>query len=222
MAKRLVSAHAEMAPLRHLLTAACAGRLENLAEFVAGSRKRLTENCTSLMSERGVEVVATLSRSSSVIDCLLRSDVGRVIVSESRPGLEGLDTARILASEGLDVVVVVDALLPYAAKREGAMGLVGADSVTRRVLVNKAGTLPLAETVPTIAVAGLLKLFDGEVVIKPRPPEEVEDLKRVRVLNLYFDETPLYLLEKLIFEVGPLDPSQIDLAFSKLGEVLLG
>ncbi len=220
-AEILRKAHPEMTVLEYLEMAACSGSLQRLREFYGRSREELASTCAKLLSELGIDVIATLSRSSAVINCLRSSPVGEVVVGESRPGREGLKTAEILRDEGFKVTLVVDALLPWYSKRKGALGLVGADRVTPSHLINKAGTFPLASLIKTIAVPGLLKLHKGEYTIEERDPEEVAVLEGVEVVNLYFDETPLDSFHRLVFEGLVLEPEEIGKAFQKL-EMVLG
>ncbi len=219
-ARALRGSHPEMTVLEYLEMAACSGSLGKLREFYSSSREELAVTCSNLLSELGVDRVATLSRSSAVINCLDRSSVSEVIVGESRPEREGLGTAEILRDMGFRVILVVDALLPWYSMRMGATGLVGADRVTPTVLVNKAGTLPLASLVRTIAVPGLLKLHRGKYTLMRRDPDEVARLDGVEVVNIYFDETPLRSFHLLVFEGLVLEPHEIGEAFRKLEEVL--
>ncbi len=219
-ARVLRQAHPEMTALEYLEVAACSGSLQKLREFYGRSREELAATCSELLSELEIDVISTLSRSSAVINCLRRSQVSEVIVGESRPGREGLKTAEILRDMGFRVILVVDALLPWYSKRRGAVGLVGADRVTPSHLINKAGTLPLASLIRTIAVPGLLKLHRGEYTIERRDPGEVAVLEGVEVVNIYFDETPLDSLHRLVFEGLVLEPREIGKAFEKLERVL--
>ena len=210
-----------MAILRHLKRAACLGSLDRLEHFYQNSREQLASTCSKLLDELSIERISTLSRSSAVIECLRRSSVSEIMISESRPGLEGLETAKLLSAEGFKVTLVVDALLPWLSRKLSFWGIVGADMVTKTHLINKIGTFPLALAVKTIAVPGLLKLCECEHEIRERPPEEVAELRGVNVVNIYFDETPLSHLYKLVFEGFYLDPSEIEKAFERL-RVLLG
>ncbi len=221
-ATRLTRAHPEMSALEHLRRAACSGSLDRLREFYSSSKEELARTCSELLSDMGVEVVATLSRSSAVLNCLRRSEVSSVVISESRPGLEGVRVAEILRDEGFSVTLVVDALLPWYALKMNATGLVGADRVTEKYLINKAGTLPLATLVRTLAVPSLLKLHRGGYRLEEKPPDEIATLEGVKVVNIYFDETPLERLDRIVFEGLVLRPNEIDKAFRRLSEILEG
>ncbi len=219
-ANRLLTAHPEMSILGHLRDSACSGSLNRLKSFYTKSKVELAKTCANLLSDMNIEKIATLSRSSAVINCLKRSSVSKVIISESRPGLEGIETAKILREEGFSITLVIDALLPWYAKRSGAIGLVGADRVTPKYLVNKAGTYPLALSVSTITVPGLLKLYSETYVIKEREPGEVAELEGVNLVNMYFDETPLDVLKSIVFEGFSITPKEIDKAFKRLDKLL--
>lgn len=219
-ARTLRKAHPEMTVLDYLAKAACSGSLERLRGFYSRSKDELAETCSKFLSELKADVVATLSRSSAVVNCLKVSSVSEVIVGESRPGREGLKTAEALRDSGFKVELVVDALLPWYSKKRGAIGVVGADRVTPHYLINKAGTFPLASTIETVAVPGLLKLHKGSYRVERRDPKEVAFLEGVEVVNIYFDETPLNLFKELVFEGMVLEPQEIEKAFQKLEEVL--
>ena len=74
---------------------------------------------------------------------LARATVRHVVVAESRPGCEGVITARRLATAGVPVTLVVDALAPALVAEVDAV-VVGADAVTPDTLWHKCGTLALA------------------------------------------------------------------------------
>src|SRR5207302_7333961 len=95
----------------------------------------------------GRAVVLTLSSSEVVYRALLaarrRGRLARVVVAESRPGCEGVATARRLAARGVPVAVIVDALSP-AVVAEVDVVVLGADAVTRMAVWNKCGSLGVA------------------------------------------------------------------------------
>ncbi len=223
-AEELLQSHPEMAPFIHLKQAACSSMkaLRKLEDFLMESRDELSKTCASHLDELKVEVVSTLSRSSSVLNCLSKSSVSKVIVGESRPGYEGVYTAQALAELGIDVVLVVDALLPSISKEEGAVGLIGADRVLiNGDVVNKVGSYPLALAVKTHVVAGLLKLVPSRDYPKVlREPEELGHKGDFQVVNLYFERVPHYHLNTIIFEDMVLKPVEVRLAFRKLNSIL--
>lgn len=217
-AKLLVNAHPEMSTLQHLARAACRGSLMALREFSDGSKVLLAKTCARRLDELGVERIATLSRSSAVISCIRECGVSEVIVSESLPGGEGLETANILREAGFSVLLVKDSLLPWIAVRRGAIGLVGADRVTRTHLVNKAGTFALASAVSTIAVSGLLKLHDGPYSLS----EGIVERNGIKYFEAAFDETPLEKFLCIVFEDLIVRHDEIGRAFDKLTSLGIG
>jgi len=215
-ARLLADAHPEMSAIQYLARAACRGSLRRLKEFFDGSKELLAKTCAGYLRELGVESVATLSRSSAVISCIRDCGAGEVIVAESLPGGEGAETARILRGEGFSVILVRDSLLPWMAAKRGALGLVGADRVTRTHLINKAGTFALASAIPTIAVPGLLKLHDGPYELR----EVSEDREGVRYVECAFDETPLDRFLRIIFEGLILRHDEVGRAFDALDSLI--
>lgn len=160
--------------------------------------------------------VLTHSRSSTVAAALKRAAAeGRrpeVICTESRPLLEGRALARELAEEGLSVRLVVDAAA-FALLPSADLVLVGGDSLSALGLVNKIGTRGLAiaaaqEGVPFFACCSTAKFAPlREPLVPPadeQPPAEVWDAPPagVRVVNRYFDLTPLRYLAGVVTEKG--------------------
>ncbi|WP_410766476.1 NUDIX domain-containing protein [Haloferax sp. DFSO60] len=93
----------------------------------------------------GIERVATLSRSGTVLS-VLRDDRPSVLISESRPGGEGVVVAELLAEVGIETTLTTDAALPKLVLDGDADAVVlGADSVLASGdVVNKVGSVPLA------------------------------------------------------------------------------
>jgi translation initiation factor eIF-2B subunit delta len=157
--------------------------------------------------------VLTVSSSRAVLKAfeLAVRDYKRfsVTVLESRPMLEGRDTATRLTVLGVPVELTVDAALVSEVRRADQI-LVGADALTDEVLVNKAGTLALAivakeHSVPLQAVAENSKLLPNFLLPesdRPRDPKEVWDgaPQGVVVRNRYFEKVPLKYLAKFALE----------------------
>ncbi len=163
--------------------------------------------------------IFTHSAASTVRAALLSCrDAGRrfsVHCTESRPVGEGGALARELARHGIAATLSTDSLAFALVRRsERAMLVVGADAVTPHGVVNKAGTLGLATAagswgVPFYVLAGSEKFLpsaspDGH--LRERPPEEVlaEIPEGLRVVNYYFDLTPLDCVTAIITEEGRL------------------
>ncbi len=156
-----------------------------------------------------------------------------VICSESRPAGEGTLLACRLATQGIPTSLTTDALalslmtaLP-GSKRRVSLALVGADSVSLSGLTNKSGTLCLAIvakhcSVPFYALAGSEKFLPSnypiDKAIQDKPPEEIlaHPPRGLKIINRYFDITPLSYLTAVITETGPLTPQEIKNQLKKL------
>jgi len=169
--------------------------------------------------------IYTLSRSGSVegtLTALARAQAPgeplRVIVSESRPGAEGVGLARALAAAGARVTLAVDAACA-ALIDEAALVVVGADSVRADgSVVNKVGTHALALVArasrkPVYALAESLKVTPSSypLVLEEMAPDEVlpEAIPGVTARNIYFDVTPPALITSIVTESGPLDSNAL-------------
>ena len=127
--------------------------------------------------------------------------------------------ARELGRNGVEVQVLIDALAPWWL-RHCQLAIVGADSVSRRGLVNKAGTFALAlgaraARTPFYALTGTEKLVPAglqhHLRIAGGPPGEVlpGTMRRVSAVNVYFDVTPLKYLTGVVTEQGRLSPAAV-------------
>ncbi len=146
-----------------------------------------------------------------------------VFVLESRPAMEGRQTALFLAKNGIRVTYLCDALMGTAVENSDAVVL-GADAVTIHGVVNKTGSFPISLAArhlgkPLYALTSTDKFYPasmGDIKIADRDPDEVWEKPPagVRVLNRYFEKVPLDLLTAIITERGPLDEKET-LAFLK-------
>lgn len=160
-------------------------------------------------------VLLTHSSSSQVREALLRlKRAGRdlqVILTESRPMLEGIHLAKSLVESGIPCSLTTDSLA-VSLLREVDCAIVGGDALLKTGLVNKAGTLGLAMAArefgkPFWALLGTEKFLSERVSlpIPNRPAEEVltERIPGLTVINRYFDLTPIKYLTAVITELGP-------------------
>jgi len=165
----------------------------------------------------------TLSASEAVLGALVaawrRDRLAAVIVAESRPGCEGVATARQLAARGIPVRLVVDALAPAAVREVDAV-VVGADAVTAAAVWNKCGTFAVAlgahalrrpllvvtaeDRLLPVPLARRLRLADAEpTAVLRRPPHGMA------VVNRLFEATPLDLTTRVVTEGGVRTPSGV-------------
>ncbi len=149
---------------------------------------------------------------------LLRHRGCRVVVTESRPGLEGRHTAALCAQAGLPVRLVTDASMFQAL--EGAdMVLMGADAVSADgVVINKTGSAALAccahaLNVPVYILAERRKLVPAERAthLEQGAASEVWDAPPagVTVENLVFERVPSTYIRGVILEDGVWGPGDM-------------
>jgi translation initiation factor 2B subunit (eIF-2B alpha/beta/delta family) len=168
---------------------------------------------------RGARVV-TLSSSAVARRALVEAHRSHrlrdVVVAESRPGGEGLQTAHALARAGIAVTLVPDALV--AARVAGAdVALLGADAVTPSAVWNKCGSLAVALAAragarPLIVATGSDRLVGAalaarlrNVAIAWRRPGAL----RVRTSAELFDAVPLGLAARIVTERSARDPAAV-------------
>jgi len=215
-AERLVLSGVSPETIKHAVQVECAKAWESGEVLIEDLGRRGAE----LIGERAV--VATTSASDSVRSVLASakargSDVS-VILSESRPNLEGVAFARVVSELGVPVTVVADAALPGAATRASVV-IVGADSVSEDEFVNKIGTYALAlaaraHGVPFYVAALLDKFIPGALrgdPAAPRPPGEIlsDPAPGVTVENRYFERVPLELASGIITEEELMEPRAV-------------
>ena len=180
-------------------------------------RSRLVENAKSVLGEP--ETVFTVSDSSAVEDVVLGVSAKNVVVTESRPQMEGRNLAERLAGEGVNVLLVVDAAA--AMFMESAdVSVVGADSVLYDgSFINKIGTRTVAlaardQGVPFYVVCSTSKFnvmnyLGRGVEIEEKEPSEVAEIEGVNVRNPYFEVVPGRLVTGIITEMGVMEPLDI-------------
>jgi ribose 1,5-bisphosphate isomerase len=166
--------------------------------------------------------IATLSASESVRAILSAAAAAgtefEVLVSESRPHMEGIALGRSLRELGIRSTLVVDAALPRMVRSVGAV-LVGADSVSEDEFVNKVGTFPLAlaarEAGVPLYVAALEDKFLPKVLRgnpdRDRDPSELleEAPPGLTPRNRYFEAVSLALTRGIVTECGLVDPGAV-------------
>jgi len=206
----------EGVPLNELRAAAT----KSASMMIKESRKdksSIVENARSVMGEPAT--VFTFSDSSTVADVVLGVGVKNVVVTESRPQMEGRHLAERLAGEGVNVLLVVDAAAAVFMESADA-AVVGADSVLYDgSFVNKVGTRTVAlaardQGVPFYVVCSTSKFnvmnyLGRGVELEEKDPAEVAELEGVNVRNPYFEVVPGRLVTGIITEMGAMEPLDI-------------
>jgi translation initiation factor 2B subunit (eIF-2B alpha/beta/delta family) len=203
-----------MAPMINLVNGALLaldndGSLErfcsDFATHISDNKEKVARNGAELI-ENGFRVM-TYSNSSTIIETLKRAvDDGKefdVVLSEARPVREGILMARTLKNLGIPITMVADSAL-FQEMEDVNIVMVGADSLSSQYLINKIGTRGLAAQSrlvgkEMIAIAG-----------SRRPPEQIATGDEgFKVVNYYFDQTPLHLITKIVTEKGTVGPFEI-------------
>ncbi len=156
--KEIAGAHPQMAPIFNLvqtvkkntrqadadLPIAVKKSISQFFTEIENSKTRIFERCRKLV--RPDMRIATFSRSSIVVNTLLeisKSTSFEILLTESRPVLEGRAAARQFSNAGIPVTFYIDAAVQDVVKNADII-FIGADAVTPKVVVNKIGSLPLA------------------------------------------------------------------------------
>lgn len=185
--------------------------------------ERLQElgNEGSRLVESGATVATTSSSESvrAVLEAAARAGASfEVLLSESRPNLEGTGLARRLADLGVRSILTTDAALPGMVS-EADLVLLGADSVSERSFVNKIGSYALALAareahVVCYAVALRDKFLPEGIRGNPEAPREATELMpdppdSVTVENRYFEVVPLGFVRGIVTERGTFSPDDV-------------
>ena len=182
------------------------------------AKKRMIEHLKTVVDD--VETVFTYSNSDTVKQAIRELGVRKIIVTESRPLNEGVALAEEFASEGIDVLLGVDASI-HMYMNAADVVLVGADSVQHDGgVINKVGTRMLAHAakvnkVPFYVLCDTMKFnvlnYLGQPIeLEEKAPKEVaEPRENLRVRNIYFEVTPPELITAVITEEGAMEPLDI-------------
>ncbi len=212
VARGLLTAQPRMASVRYVVRRAledgvCAD------EEVARLSREAGDRAAKLI--RKGSTVMTHSASAAVFTALCAASEVKVIATESRPKLEGVQQARRLRRAGIEVEVIVDAAIVLHLERTDLV-LTGADAVTDEGVISKVGTSMLARAaveagVSRYAVCGSDKILAQGVRL---PPEEAkpggEIVRGMRASNYYFETTPLEWWTGIVTESGVIRPSRPD------------
>jgi translation initiation factor 2B subunit (eIF-2B alpha/beta/delta family) len=198
----------ELSMLRHRAEAAA-------QELIESSQQALGRAAAAAAKQIGDgKTIITHSLSASVSEALhrLRGRSTRVIVTESRPLLEGHTLARKLVQWGLGTTLITDAEVGLFVA-EADVALVGADSLCADgSVVNKVGTYLLALAARDRGIPFYVCCESFKLRMLGMPPVELEEmdpgelaapeLGDLRVRNCYFDITPSRLVSGWIDEQG--------------------
>lgn len=198
-------------------------------QLVEDSHRRVVEYGSRLIGDE--EVIFTHCHSKAVTDTIIKASRDgkklEVIVTETRPFLQGRITLRELSAAGIKVIHIPDSAIRVFIK-EATMAFVGADAITSDgYLINKIGTSIVALAayeagVPFYSAAETIKfspmsLMGSDVEIEFRDPSEITGLYsakiaeellglKVEVLNPVFDLTPPNQITAYVTDLGVIPP----------------
>lgn len=194
--------------------------------MACGDGKRMEAVAMSLIRE-GM-TVCTFTFSQTVSDCFVHCAAKKkfsVIVTQSAPNYDGMDTAKLLREKGISCTVVPDADMAWAA-RKADMALFGCEAIlSDGSAVTKVGQSEMsrccaAKQKPVYVYAGMIKMMPGPLY------SLVERTKNRFTLNgvshRYFDVTPANHITGVITEMGVISPNGLsDRCGGRVSEYLL-
>lgn len=191
--RKIVKAHPAMAGLAKVLKAVENGAdVYEIRNMFAEMDRKTSERLREISEDK---IVATISRSHVVEKGLTTAK--HVIVLESSPAKEGIDTARYLKGRAVEVSIFSDPAIGYAIKACDVV-VVGADALYSDGFVNKTGTLPLALTAKYLSksfyVAAPSYKFSEGIFGEPKSLDFTKDM--------IFEFIPAELVTEFIWENG--------------------
>ncbi len=207
--------------------------VNTLLEIIS-SQKNNTLKSIELLSEIGARrlpdnsVVLVHSYSTSVLKTLekahLQGKIKKVIVTESRPGSEGLVMAEKLDELGIQTVLIVDSAVNYVM-RDVSIVLLGAEAITANgALVNKVGSSVISliayhKRKRNLVAAGSYKfsfetLFGELIKIPQATPDSIDFPQetfagKVTTYLPIMDLTPPQYIDAIITEKGVTSPEGV-------------
>lgn len=231
---RLAAARPSMAPLANKVgylfseldgvseLRAYRAKVGEVAASIINSSKTDTQRISEHLKviESDAKSVFTYSYSSTVVDVIRQIGYRNVVVTESRPMMEGKRLAKELGEEGVNVLMVVDgAAGMYVTAAD--ICVIGADSVQfDGSVVNKVGSKLLGyaakdQGVPYYVLCGtskfnVLNYLGQSIELEHMTPLEVsEPLNNVIIKNPYFEVVPSQLITGVVTEMGLMAPLDI-------------
>ncbi|MCK5786669.1 MAG: hypothetical protein KAH54_08945 [Candidatus Sabulitectum sp.] len=178
-----------------------ADRLQTVPLFMQKEvAKELQKQVRADSSASGIQLYKGLANSQNVILCHSNSGtvlralehrknrIKTIYQTQSKPGKEGKESAKALKANGFQVKLIADSRASSAIK-DGAVPVLGADSVTQTFFVNKVGSALIIEKaleagITPLVVVGSEKACT-EAVYGDRPNSEIFEripLDKVRLI----------------------------------------
>ncbi|MBI5332740.1 MAG: hypothetical protein HZB65_04150 [Candidatus Aenigmarchaeota archaeon] len=211
--------------------------IDRLIKELTNARKRIAMNGKSLFKGRK-KTIMTHCHSHEVIEFLKanKSRIKYVYVTETRPRMQGVLTAKDLANARIVVRFITDSAAGSYIE-DIDMIVVGADALRTDGVVNKTGTFELCILAkefhkPVYVIADTFKLDRRKrFIIEQRPAGElgqiaessqdsvkiaslhslrqIASLRSVNIMNPAFDITPWKYIHEIVTEKGIFKPDKI-------------
>ncbi len=185
-------------------------RIQDLIEYFSKVDELIAKTWWHVIEDG--DVIITHCHSSEEMALLKKAkEMGRdfkVFVTETRPKMQGIKSAKELLKAGIKVKYIVDDAVGFF-KDEFTKMIVGCDSIKKEGIYNKIGTYLMAlmckdNAIPVIFVGDSFKIDEREqIIVEMRDPREIiepEKIKGAEILNPAFDCTPWYLVNNLLTE----------------------
>ncbi len=181
-----------------------------LKELIDSSQKAV-KNAYDFLPKNAT--ILTHSFSSLVFKTLILAHKNgkniKIICTESRPKNEGAELCEKLTQNGINSTLITDAQAGFFMQKADIF-LIGADGINKKFLVHKTGTFSIALSAKylnkkVISIATKQKFWDDNYQIPkehPKNPNEISKNRDCQKINLYFDLTPINLIDKIITEKG--------------------
>ncbi len=203
--------------------------IKEIKQFFQTSMKKTAENGAKLI-KNGSTILTHCHSSEAIQAMILAKRKGKkisVIVTETRPKLQGIKTAKELLAAKIPVEFIVDDAVevyfsaepkkPRASKakrkdiKDIDLAIFGCDSIRKEGVYNKIGTDMMAllcheNKIPVYFIGDSFKIDRRKSIeIEMRPKEEIispKKLKGAKILNPAFDCTQWKLVSGVVTERG--------------------
>ena len=186
--------------------------IEKLVNYFENVDKIIAEKWWKIVEDG--DVIATHCHSTEEMAVLKKAKENgmefEVVVTETRPKLQGIKSAKELSSAGIKVRYVVDSAVGFFID-EITKFMFGCDAIRKEGIYNKIGTymmsvLAYENNKPVYFVGDMMKVDKRkEIVVEMRDAREVIDpakIENATVLNPAFDCTPWKYVSAVLTDAG--------------------
>ncbi|MFH1420942.1 MAG: hypothetical protein ABIG30_03155 [Candidatus Aenigmatarchaeota archaeon] len=191
--------------LKELSKKKTSNKINELMSRINSMQPKINKNVSKIL--RGIIMVHCHSTELNNAIIASKRKVKLVYVTETRPRMQGLITAKEFIKSRVKIKFIPDSDMGYFMDKVDVV-CVGADAITPKGVINKIGTLPMAAVArdfkkPFYVVANTMKFTRKKVVMESRSAKEVTTkLPKKYVLNPAFDITPWRYVTAVVTEKG--------------------